>query len=212
MSTPKGYVQYDLIYITLLKRQNYKNGEQIDEWLPGVRDRAGMGYGYKKCMGDPCDGVFSILTVSMTTSWLWSCTDSNFAKCYYWRELAKGYKGSPTSRLKHNDLKMKSFMKNTNIVVQSLNHIWLFVTPMDCSMPGFPVLHHFLEYAQTHVHWVSDAIQPSHPLSPPSPLALNHSQHRRLFQWVNSSHQVAKVLELQLQHQLFQWISSVDFL
>ena len=117
MPTPKGYVQYNLIYVTLLKWQNYKNGEQIDEWLPGARDRAGTGCGCKKGMGDPCDGVFSILTVSVTTSWLWSCTDSNFAKCYYWRELAKGYRGSPcvishTSRLKHNDLKMKSFMKN----------------------------------------------------------------------------------------------------
>ena len=67
-------------------------------------------------------------------------------------------------------------------------------------MPGFPVLY-LPEFAQTHVHRVSDAIQPSHPLSPPSPLALNLSQHQSLFQWVGSSHQVAKVVELQLQHQ-----------
>ena len=66
------------------------------------------------------------------------------------------------------------------------------------------------EFAQTHVHWVSDAIQPFHPLSPPSPPALNLSQHQGLFQWVGSSHQVAKVLELQLQHQSFQWIFRVD--
>ena len=58
--------------------------------------------------------------------------------------------------------------------------------PMDCSMPGFPVLHHLLEFAQTHVHWVSDAIQPFNPLLPPSPLALNLSQHQGLFQWVGS--------------------------
>ena len=70
--------------------------------------------------------------------------------------------------------------------------------PMDCSTPGFPVLHHLPELAQTHVHRVSDAIQPSHPLSPPSPPALSLSQHQGLFQWVGSSHQVAKVLELQL--------------
>ena len=63
---------------------------------------------------------------------------------------------------------------------------------MDCSMPGFPVLHYLLELAQTHVHWVSDAIQPSHPLSPPSPLALSLSQHQGLFQWVSSLHQVPK--------------------
>ena len=83
---------------------------------------------------------------------------------------------------------------------------------MNCSTSGFPVLHHLLEFAPTHVLWVSDAIQPSHPLSPPSPLALNLSQHQGLFQWVGSSCQVAKRLELQLQHQSFQWIFRVDFL
>ena len=83
---------------------------------------------------------------------------------------------------------------------------------MDCSMPGFPVLHQLLELAQTHVHRVGDAIQPSHPLSSPSPPALNLSQHQGLFQGVSSSHQVAKVLELQLQHQSFQWILRTDFL
>ena len=84
--------------------------------------------------------------------------------------------------------------------------------PMNCSMPGFPVLHYLLEFAQTHVHWVGDALQPSHPLLLPFPLAFNLSQHQGLFQWVGSSHQVAKVLELQLQPQSFQWIFRVDFL
>ena len=84
--------------------------------------------------------------------------------------------------------------------------------PMDCSMPGFPVLHYFLEFAQTHVHWVSDAIQPSHPLSPIYHHAFYLSQHQSLFQWVSSSHQVAKVLELQLQPQSFQRTFRVDFL
>ena len=82
--------------------------------------------------------------------------------------------------------------------------------PMDCSMAGFPVHHQYSELAQTHVHRVTDAIQPSHPLSSPSPPAPNPSQHQSLFQWVSSSHQVAKVLELQ--HQSFQWILTVDFL
>ena len=77
-------------------------------------------------------------------------------------------------------------------------------SPMDCSMSGLP--------AQTHVHWVSDAIQSSHPLLPPSPPALNLSQHQGLFQWVDSWHQVTKLLELQLQHQSFQWIFRIDFL
>jgi len=73
---------------------------------------------------------------------------------------------------------------------------------MDCSKPGLPAHHQLPELAQTHVHQVSDAIQPSHPLLSPSPAALNLSQHHGLFQRVHSSHQVAKVLELQ--HQSFQ--------
>ena len=70
--------------------------------------------------------------------------------------------------------------------------------PMNHSMPGLPVHHQLPEFTQTHVHRVSDVIQPSHPLSSPSPPAPNPSQHQSLFQWVNSSHQVAKVLESQL--------------
>ena len=83
--------------------------------------------------------------------------------------------------------------------------------PMDCSMPGFSVHHQLLEFTQTHVHWDGDAIQTSH-LSSPSPPAFNLSQHQGLFQWVSSSHQVAKILEFQLQHQSFQWIFRIDFL
>ena len=65
--------------------------------------------------------------------------------------------------------------------------------PKDCSTPGLPVHHQLPEFTQTHVHWIGDAIQPSHPRSSPSPLAFNLSQHQGLFQWVSSSHQVAKV-------------------
>ena len=83
---------------------------------------------------------------------------------------------------------------------------------MDCSMPGLPVHHQLPESTQTHVHWVGDAIQPSHPLLSPSPSALNPSQHQGPFQWVSSSHQVAKVLELRLQHQSFQWTPKTDLL
>ena len=83
--------------------------------------------------------------------------------------------------------------------------------PMHCSMHGLPVLHHLPELAQTHVHWVGDAIQPSHPLSSPSPPAFNLSQHQGLFKWVSSSHQVAEILEFHLQHQSFQWIFRTDF-
>ena len=77
--------------------------------------------------------------------------------------------------------------------------------PMNLSTPGLPVHHQLLEFTQTHVHWVCDAIQPSHPLSSPSLPAFNLSQHQGLFKWVSSSHQVAKILEFQLQHQSFQW-------
>ena len=76
--------------------------------------------------------------------------------------------------------------------------------PMNCGTLGLPVHHQLPEPTQTHVHWVGDAIQPSHPLLSPSPPALNLSQHQRLFKWISSSHQVAKVLEFQLQHQSFR--------
>ena len=84
--------------------------------------------------------------------------------------------------------------------------------PMDCSTPSLPVHHQFLEFTQTHVHWVSDGIQPSHPLSSPSPPAFNLSRHQGLFKWVISSCPVAKVLKFQLQPQSFQWIFRTHFL
>ena len=84
--------------------------------------------------------------------------------------------------------------------------------PKECSIPGFPVFQKLPELTQTHVHQVSDAIQPTHPLSSPSPPAFGFAQHQGLFQWVSSSHQVDKLLELQLQHQCFQWIFRTDFL
>ena len=83
---------------------------------------------------------------------------------------------------------------------------------MNRSTPGLPVHHQLPEFTQTHVHWVGDAIQPSHPLSSPSPPAPNPSQHQSLFQWVNSSHEVAKVLEFQLQQQSFQRTPRTDLL
>ena len=93
-------------------------------------------------------------------------------------------------------------------VAQSCLTLW---DSVDCSTPGHPVHHQLLEFTQTHVHWVGDAIQPSHPLSSPSPPAFNLSQHQGLFKWVSSSHQVDKVMEFQLQHQSFQWIGLISF-
>ena len=84
--------------------------------------------------------------------------------------------------------------------------------PVNRSTPGLPVHHQLPEFTETHAHRVSDAIQPSHPLSSPSPPALNSSQHQSLFQWVNSSHEVAKVLEFQPQHHSFQRNPRADLL
>ena len=84
--------------------------------------------------------------------------------------------------------------------VRSLSCAQLFVTH---EQPGLPVHHQLLEFTQTHVYWVGDTIQPSHPLWPPSLPALNLSQHQGLFKWVSSSHQVAKASKFQLQHQSF---------
>ena len=84
--------------------------------------------------------------------------------------------------------------------------------PMDCSMPGLPVHHQLPEFTQTHCHWVSNASQPSHPLSSPSHPTFNLSKHQGVFKRVSSSHWVAKVLEFQHQHHFFQRIFRNDFL
>ena len=94
-------------------------------------------------------------------------------------------------------------------VPQSCLTLW---DPMDCSTPGLSVLHRLPVLDQTHVSWVGDAIQTSHPLSSPSPPTFNLSQHQGFFQWISSLNQVAEVLEFQLQHQSVQWIFRTDFL
>ena len=100
-------------------------------------------------------------------------------------------------------------MSWTRLCCSDAKSCWTLCEPMNCSRPGFPVLHCLPEFTQTHVRWVGN-IQPSHPMSPPSPPALNLFQHQGLLQWVSSSHQVTKVLEFQ--QQSFQWIFRVDFL
>ena len=84
--------------------------------------------------------------------------------------------------------------------------------PMDCSTPELSTLHYLPDFVQTHLYWVGDAIKPSHSLSPPSTPALNLSQNQGLFQWVSSLHEVAKVLEFQLQHHSFQRTPRTDLL
>ena len=101
---------------------------------------------------------------------------------------------------------------NTHLFQVQFNHSDLTLwDPMNRSTPGLPVHHQLPEFTQTHVYWVDDAIQPSHPLSSPSP-APNLSQHQGLFPRVNSSHEVAKVLEFQPQHQSFQWTPKTGLL
>ena len=133
---------------------------------------------------------------------------------FFGQEYWSGLPCPPTGDLSDSGIKPASLTSPALagmffVVVQSLSQkikICL-CDPKDCNTPGFPVLHYLPEFAQTHVHWVDDAIQPSHPLLPTSP-ALNFSQNQGLFQWVGSLHQVAKVLELQ--HQSFQWIFRID--
>ena len=100
---------------------------------------------------------------------------------------------------------LKLGIKSIYLLVSSVTQSCLTLCdPMDCSMSGFPVHHQHLELTPTNVHWVGDAIQPSHPLLSPSSPTFNLSQHQSLFQWGSFSHQVAKLLELQLQHQSLQ--------
>ena len=118
-----------------------------------------------------------------------------------------------SKRIKLKVLKYKNcltaFSQSVSSVAQSCPTL---CDPMNRSTPGLPVHHQHPEFTQTHAHRVGDAIQPSHPLSSPSPPAPNPSQHQGLFQWVSSSNQVAKVLEFQLQHQSSQWTPTTDLL
>ena len=107
------------------------------------------------------------------------------------------------------DIHMYVYISQFSSVTQSCPTLCV---PMDCSTAGFLVHHQLPEFIQTHVHLVGEAIQPSHPLSSPFPPAPNLSQHQGLFQWVSSSHQMARVLQFQLYNPPFQWIFRVDFL
>ena len=104
----------------------------------------------------------------------------------------------------------KYFIRISNFQFISVSQSCLNICdPIDCSTPGLPVHDQLLEFTQTHVHWVSDALQPSHPLSSPSSV-FHLSQHQGSFKWVSSSHRMPKELEFQLQHQSFQWIFRTD--
>ena len=122
-------------------------------------------------------------------SWVWS-------KGY--EERKEMYSVDPTSAIL-----TEGWVQSLSVLFSSVTQSCLTLcNPMDCSTPGFSVHHQLPELAQTHVYWVGDAIQPSHPLLPPSLPAFTLSEHQGLFQWISSSHKMAKVLELQ--HQSFQ--------
>jgi len=152
---------------------------------------------------------------------------SIFAWWIPWTEKPGRLQSVGSQRVRHNWHFFHIMYVNPVLLIYPSSHLSILLTiqfisvvqshptlcnPMNRSTPGFPVHHQLPESTNIHVHWVGDAIQPSHPLSSPSPPALNLSQHQGLFKWVSSSHQVAKVLEFQLQHQSFQWIFRTDFL
>ena len=116
--------------------------------------------------------------------------------------------GKIEGRRRRGQQRMRSAQFSSLQLLSRVQPLW----PHDHSTPGLPVHHQLLEFTQTHVHRVGDAIQPSHPLSSPSPPAFNLSQHQGLFKWVSSSHQVAKALEFQLQYQSFQWTPGTNLL
>ena len=133
-----------------------------------------------------------------------------------WRLPGTGEPGGLPSleshRVRHNSSSSIVSLSCVSCISSVAQSCPTLCNPMDCSTPGFPVHHQLPEPTQTHVHCVSNAIQPSHPLSSPSLPAFNLSRHQGLFQWVSSAHQVAKGLEFQLQYQSFQWIFRTDLL
>ena len=139
--------------------------------------------------------MFSIVAVSV-------CLSRNSA-----REFSTSFPGFIVCRFFHDgQCDWCEMISHCSVQFHSVAQLCLtFWNSMDSSMPGLPIHHQLPEFTQTHVHWVSDAIQPSHLLLSPSPPAFNLSQHQGLFKRVSSSHQVAKVLEFQLQQQHFQW-------
>ena len=147
----------------------------------------------------------AFLHLLLQTSW-------GFPAGCWWR-MTGGYSfwGGESEKLHVSVSKLTTNIQSiVAVVVKLLSHAWLFVAPWT-STTGFPVLHYLPELAQTHIHWVGDAIQPSYPLCLLLLLPSVFPQIKVFFHWVSSSHQVAKVLELQLQHQFFQWIFRVDF-
>ena len=143
-------------------------------------------------LGFLCHGFLSYPSYGNITGWYW--WDCQWNECQH--------------KKRNSNCSLREEFHTQFSLFQLLSHVQL-CDPMDCSMSGFPVHYQLPELAQTHVHQIGDAIQPSHPPSPPT---FSLAQHQDLFQGVSSSYQVAKVLEFQLQHQSFQWTFRTDFL
>ena len=171
---------------------------------------------FHHCEKWPCPSRFIWSTIGISKTWvIWMNRNKKFM-------TEVGNSGVITKTIYRRD-KQPSYLNQlvwhsqTHLFI-SFSYHWLIpyqfssvakscptlYNPMDRSTPGLPVYHQLLEFTQTHLHWISDAIQPSHPLSLPFPPTFNLSQHQGLFQWVSFLHQIAKVLEFQLQYQSFQ--------
>jgi len=155
-----------------------------------------------------------------TISWITNQASVNLRKVKsYWSFLITTVQAQISimgkSTVKNTNTWRLNIMFQNNELVQFSSAAHLYPTlcdPIDCSTLRLPLHYQFPEFTQTHVHWVADAIQPSHLLSCSSHPVFNLSQCQGFFKWVSSLHQVTKVLELQLQHHSFQWIFRVDFL
>ena len=172
--------------------------------------------------------VLAYSLTCLTVSWsYWGCWTSRNSFTLLWQVILGSYSASQTLFPFSSPSWFFNFQLIMKETVFPRQKLWLSLLqfssdhslscvqlcdPMNRSTPGLPVHHQLPEFTQTHVHRVSDAIQPSHPLSSLSPPALNLSQHQGLFKWVSSSHQVVKGLEFQLQNQSFQWTPRTDLL
>ena len=173
-------------------------------WLVGIIDAMDMNLGkLLEMVRDRDTWHAAVHGAAKSQTRLSDWTDWNYA-WLFWDPMDHSPPGSSV----HGILQARILVRFTSVTQSCLT----LSDSMDYSTPGFPVHHQLLELAQTHVHWVSDAIQSSHPLLSPSPPAFNLSQHQGLFKWLSSLHQVAKVLEFQLQHQSFPWTFRTYFL